>query len=425
MATAQPDDQFLVNRNGVSYNVTQANLMAQIQDDDLMLVNRDNISYKITGAEVKDSFVDPIEIQSVTLSNTTPTVGDNVTAIVVATGGKNPVTAYQWQRDGVDIPVVQTYTLGVPNVQGNSQDATYTVQQADVGKKLDCVVTITDDLGSTATQTSPETSPVLPNEAVDQPDLLTPPNGTGLNPEPITPTTDSLSSVSTTGTTTTVVASGNEDLDILQEGSALMTDAGGTVATYTPTSNTITNVTTVDVASFIAAISPPGVGTSTLGGSNATAVFSDEVGGYGFRTTSTGASIAIGFNFAQFTGDVPARPFTLGSRTYGGQGTNIDSLDSLVPMTTAEIVYSDDSSEALSVTQGSDYNVSVEIPDNGKDINYVLFNRSGSGYDNNSSVVTEFTFNGTKVTASNGTLLTFSDNQDLTYFKVGDVVQNE
>ena len=126
MAELQPSDQFLVNRNGVSYNVTQANLMAQIQDDDLMLVNRGTASYKITGAEVKDSFVDPIEIVSVTLSNMTPTVGEDVTAIVEATGGKNPVTTYQWQRDGVDIPVALA-------LQGNSQDATYTVQTADIG----------------------------------------------------------------------------------------------------------------------------------------------------------------------------------------------------------------------------------------------------------------------------------------------------
>ena len=63
MAELQPSDQFLVNRDGVSYNVTQANLMAQIQDDDLMLVNRGSASYKITGAEVKDSFVDPIETE--------------------------------------------------------------------------------------------------------------------------------------------------------------------------------------------------------------------------------------------------------------------------------------------------------------------------------------------------------------------------
>ena len=94
MADLQPSDQFLVNRNGVSYNVTQANLMAQIKDDDLMLVNRDDVSYKITGAEVKDSFVDPLEIVSVQLSNMSPKVNEDVTAIVESTGGKNPVTTY-------------------------------------------------------------------------------------------------------------------------------------------------------------------------------------------------------------------------------------------------------------------------------------------------------------------------------------------
>ena len=120
--------------------------MAEIKDTDLMLVNRDDASYKITGAEVKDSFVDPIEIQSVELSNTTPTVGEDVTVLVTATGGKNPVQTYQWQADDVDIPVVQTYTLGVPNLKGDSQDSVYTVQESDVGKKLSCIVTITDEI---------------------------------------------------------------------------------------------------------------------------------------------------------------------------------------------------------------------------------------------------------------------------------------
>ena len=65
MATINPSDQFLVNRDGASYNVTQENLMAEIQDTDLLLVNRSDVSYKITGAEAKDSFVDPLVINSV------------------------------------------------------------------------------------------------------------------------------------------------------------------------------------------------------------------------------------------------------------------------------------------------------------------------------------------------------------------------
>ena len=55
-------DLFLVNRNDISYYVTQANLMAQIKDDDLMLVNRADASYKITGLDAKQSFVDPLTL---------------------------------------------------------------------------------------------------------------------------------------------------------------------------------------------------------------------------------------------------------------------------------------------------------------------------------------------------------------------------
>ena len=204
MAELQPSDQFLVNRDGVSYNVTQANLMAQIQDDDLMLVNRGSASYKITGAEVKDSFVDPIVITSVTLSNTTPTVGEDITAIVEATGGKNPVTTYQWQADDVNI--------------AGATSVSYTPTASDVGKRLKCVATVTDDLGDSESLASAASDPVQASESVNQPTLLTPPNGAGLGPSTITPTTDSLSSVSTTGTTTTVVASGDDDLDVLEEG---------------------------------------------------------------------------------------------------------------------------------------------------------------------------------------------------------------
>ena len=52
MSTLNPSDLFLINRNGISYYVTQENLMAQIEDTDLLLVNRGGVSYKIPASEM-------------------------------------------------------------------------------------------------------------------------------------------------------------------------------------------------------------------------------------------------------------------------------------------------------------------------------------------------------------------------------------
>lgn len=51
--TLQSTDNFLVCRDGTSYQTQAQNLMATIEDTDLMLVNRGGNSYKVTGAEVK------------------------------------------------------------------------------------------------------------------------------------------------------------------------------------------------------------------------------------------------------------------------------------------------------------------------------------------------------------------------------------
>ena len=426
MAELQHSDQFLVNRDGVSYNVTQENLMAQIQDDDLMLVNRDNASYKITGAEVKDSFVDPVEIQSVTLSTTTPKVDEDITAIVESTGGKNPVTTYQWQRDGVDIPVVQTYNLRVPSVQGNSQDATYTVQQADIGKKLDCVVTITDDLGSTATKTSPETQPVQANETVDTPTLLTPPNGAGLGPDTITPTTDSLSSVSTTGTTTTVVASGNDDIDVLAEGSALMTDASGTVATYTPTSNTITNVTNAQSSSDnyqLFYTVPAGTTVNNLD-----------------HLKEIGTKVPSGTNWDQTVNDVYMELLETG---IVGQKIFVDGwlrTSSYPTYGPSDPFYEAKSTGMYFKADGTSITYYLDETWNTNDVKYITYASytegmtlssltapQVSGYMKLSKLYTPYTLGVTPQVPSasyvnDSKILTFSDNQDLTYFKVGDEI---
>ena len=159
MADLQKTDQFLVDRDGTSYYVTQDKLMAELLDTDLMLVNRSDVSYKATGADIKGSLVDPIVITSVTISDTTPEVGDILTCIVELTGGKNPVNAYQWQRNGVDITTTVTGSTG-------PTEESYTVTDDDIGSTLDCVVTVTDEIGLTATSTFGSPFFTLENDAI-------------------------------------------------------------------------------------------------------------------------------------------------------------------------------------------------------------------------------------------------------------------
>jgi hypothetical protein len=56
MSTLAGTDAFVVNRAGVNYQVTAANLMSTLADTDLLLVNRSGTNFKITGADVKSYF---------------------------------------------------------------------------------------------------------------------------------------------------------------------------------------------------------------------------------------------------------------------------------------------------------------------------------------------------------------------------------
>lgn len=56
-----PDDLFLVNRAGASYQIQQQELET-LEDTDLILVNREEKSYKATGDEFKDSLLPEIEL---------------------------------------------------------------------------------------------------------------------------------------------------------------------------------------------------------------------------------------------------------------------------------------------------------------------------------------------------------------------------
>jgi hypothetical protein len=53
MSTLAGTDAFVVNRGGVNYQVTAANLMSTVLDTDLFVVNRGSVNYKVTGLDVK------------------------------------------------------------------------------------------------------------------------------------------------------------------------------------------------------------------------------------------------------------------------------------------------------------------------------------------------------------------------------------
>ena len=62
MADLLGTDEFLVNRNDVTYTQQQETLMATIQDNDHLLINRAGQTYKITGEDLINSVVDPLEV---------------------------------------------------------------------------------------------------------------------------------------------------------------------------------------------------------------------------------------------------------------------------------------------------------------------------------------------------------------------------
>ena len=143
-------DLFLVNRNDISYYVTQANLMAQIKDDDLMLVNRADVSYKITGLDAKQSFVDPLTL-TVTITPNPPIVSQLATAVAVPSGGKVPtddwVYTYQWKTSASADGSSPT------NIAGATA-STYTPVLANDNLYLGCTVSTTDALGTSVTTTN-------------------------------------------------------------------------------------------------------------------------------------------------------------------------------------------------------------------------------------------------------------------------------
>ena len=146
MAELLGTDEFLVNRNDVTYTQQQETLMATLQDTDHLLINRAGQTYKITGSDLINSVVDPLEV-TVVLAPTESYTDTEVTAVPVVSGGKQPdggyIFTYQWVT--ADDPAGTNKT----NIAG-ATNATFTPDNAQVGLFLGCVVSTTDALGTSA-----------------------------------------------------------------------------------------------------------------------------------------------------------------------------------------------------------------------------------------------------------------------------------
>ena len=146
MADLLGTDEFLVNRNDVTYTQQQDTLMASLETTDYLLINRAGQTYKITGGDLIDSVIDPLEL-AVILNPTEGYKGVEVTAIPVVSGGKQPdggyIFNYQW--------VTATDAAGTNKTPiAGETGATFTPDDAQLGLFLGCVVNTTDALGTFA-----------------------------------------------------------------------------------------------------------------------------------------------------------------------------------------------------------------------------------------------------------------------------------
>ena len=92
MADLLGTDEFLVNRNDVTYTQQQETLMASLQDTDHLLINRAGQTYKITGEDLINSVVDPLEV-TVILAPIDGYTDTEVTAVPVVSGGNSLMVA--------------------------------------------------------------------------------------------------------------------------------------------------------------------------------------------------------------------------------------------------------------------------------------------------------------------------------------------
>ena len=140
MADLLGTDEFLVNRNDVTYTQQQETLMATLQDTDHLLINRAGQTYKITGGDLINSVVDPLEV-TVILTPTEGYTDTEVTAVPVVSGGKQPdggyIFTYQW------VTADDAAGTNKTNIAGET-GSTFTPDNTLVGKYLGCVVSTTD-----------------------------------------------------------------------------------------------------------------------------------------------------------------------------------------------------------------------------------------------------------------------------------------
>ncbi len=149
MAELQPTDEFLVNRNDITYTQETDTLMASLETTDYLLVNRSDSTYKITGEDFINSVIDPLEV-TVIIAPNPPLIRENAEAIPVVTGGKQPdggyVFTYQWHYAD---DLLGTNQIDIPGQTAS----TYVVPESDITKFIGCTVTTTDALNTTATGT--------------------------------------------------------------------------------------------------------------------------------------------------------------------------------------------------------------------------------------------------------------------------------
>jgi hypothetical protein len=177
MADLLGTDEFLVNRDNVTYTQEQATLMANLESDDLLLINRDDVTYTITGSDLTGSIIDPLSV-TVVISPTSGYINVEHTANPVASGGKAPtggyVYTYQW------IIADDANGTNATNLAGET-NSTYTPVSSQLGKYLGCTCGTTDALGTSASGTGYVGPITQPEVAVDIDDVVLTQNQTNAN----------------------------------------------------------------------------------------------------------------------------------------------------------------------------------------------------------------------------------------------------
>ena len=136
MADLLGTDEFLVNRNDVTYTQEQETLMATLQDTDHLLINRAGQTYKITGEDLINSVVDPLEV-TVILAPTIGYTDTEVTAVPVVSGGKQPdggyIFTYQWvtANDAAGTNKANIAGAGAPGGGGGAGDGLIQIDNGD------------------------------------------------------------------------------------------------------------------------------------------------------------------------------------------------------------------------------------------------------------------------------------------------------